>query len=72
MVVTNTGDFSGEIYDGEMKVDQISKFIASQSRVERKVQKSLKFDKLNERSEKNLCNSSKLCLLVFVQEDNQV
>jgi len=72
MVVTDIESFQGDVYEGDMKVDQIQKFLSSYaySAQPKKIQKKHVFEKLTERKAQNLCASSKMCLISFVQEDN--
>ena len=65
------GDES-EIYEGEMKVDQIQKFLSNYAyqSTTKKVRK-LEFEKLTEKNQNKLCGT-KLCLLLFVLEESQV
>lgn len=74
LVVTDISEYQGDIYEGEMKVDQIQKFLNSyaHSSQPKKVNKKMEFEKLTEKKEQSLCSSSKMCLIVFVQEDNQI
>lgn len=61
-----------EIYEGEMKVDQIQKFLSNYAyQSSTKKVKKLEFEKLTEKNQNKLCGT-KLCILLFVQEDSQV
>jgi len=66
-------EFIGERYEGELKVDQLTKFISSYAYQSPKKIAKVEFEELSEKKFKNgsLCNvkKSNLCVIIFTPSD---
>jgi hypothetical protein len=70
MALTDPDGFAGEVFEGEMKVDQLTKFISTYAYQTPKKLQKVEFVELTERKYKSgaLCSRTRaeLCLIIFV------
>lgn len=70
LALTDPEGFSGEVFEGELKVDQLTKFISTYAYQTPKKVVKIEFQELTERKHRSgqLCNPKKadLCLVLFV------
>jgi hypothetical protein len=73
LALTDPDEMKGDAYTGEMKVDQIQKFLSGYSyKTAPKRRSNTGFFKMTQSREKSHCSGSKLCLILFVTDERQV